>query len=187
MYTIGKLAKKFNFSRSTLLYYDSIGLLKPSSRTESGYRQYSEDDAKRLEQICRYRQTGLSLDEIRKVLDSPEDNLTQALEKRLEELNADIKRLRDQQRFILGILKSRQYYENIKVMNGETWTSLLKASGFTDEDMLQWHVEFERLAPDRHQEFLEFLCFSDDDIERIRSWARKNATAVTDKLLDKKQ
>ena len=52
MYTIGKLAKKFDLSRSTLLYYDSIGLLKPSSRTESEYRQYSEDDAARLEQIC---------------------------------------------------------------------------------------------------------------------------------------
>ena len=84
MYTIGKLGRKFDLSRTTLLYYDSIGLLKPCSRTESRYRQYSDDDAKRLEQICRYRQAGLSLDEIKRVLDSPESNLAQVLEKRLD-------------------------------------------------------------------------------------------------------
>lgn len=172
MYTIGKLASKFHFSRSTLLYYDSIGLLKPSSRTDSAYRQYSEDDAKRLEEICRYRQAGLSLEEIKKVLDSPEDNITQALEKRLDELNEDIKRLRDQQRFILGILKSGKYLQHIEVMNAEIWSSLLKASGFSEGDMQRWHIEFEHLAPEKHQEFLEFLCIPDDDIKNIRSWAK---------------
>ena len=84
MYTIGKLAGKFDLSRSTLLYYDSIGLLKASSRTESKYRQYSEDDARRLEQVCKYRLAGLELSEIKRVRDSPDNNLTQALEKRLE-------------------------------------------------------------------------------------------------------
>ena len=172
MYTIGKLAKQFQLSRSTLLYYDSIGLLKPSSRTESRYRRYSEDDAKRLEQVCRYRQAGLSLEDIKKVLDSPEDNLTQALERRLDELNEDIKRLREQQRFILGILKSSEYYRHIEVMNAETWVSLLKAAGFTERDTHQWHVDFERLAPEKHREFLEFLCIPDEEIEQIRSWAR---------------
>ncbi len=64
MYTIRKLAAEFGLSRSTLLYYDSIGLLKPSSRSESGYRQYSEGDNKQLRQICTYRQMGLQLKEL---------------------------------------------------------------------------------------------------------------------------
>ena len=172
MYTIGKLARRFQLSRTTLIYYDSIGLLKPSSRTESRYRQYSEDDAARLDQICRYRQAGLSLTEIKKVLDSPGDSLTQALERRLDELNEDIKRLREQQRFILGILKRSEYYRHIEVMNAETWISLLRASGFSQEDTHRWHVEFERLAPEKHQEFLEFLCIPDEEIAQIRAWAR---------------
>jgi DNA-binding transcriptional MerR regulator len=171
MYTIGKLARKFGLSRSTLLYYDSIGLLQASSRTESEYRQYSDDDVRRLEQICRYRQTGLSLSEIKKVLDSPGTNLTQVLEKRLDELSEEITRLRNQQRFILGILKSDQHHRHIDVMNVDTWISLLKASGFTEEDMLQWHAEFEKLSPEKHKKFLEFLCIPDADIERIRSMA----------------
>ncbi|MBI5115157.1 MerR family transcriptional regulator [Candidatus Poribacteria bacterium] len=172
MHTIGRLARKFGLSRSTLLYYDSIGLLKPSARTESEYRQYSGSDAKRLEQICRYRQAGLSLKEIANVLDSPGNTLTKALEKRLEELNDDIGRLREQQRFILGILKRRQYRRRIRVMNAEVWMSLLRASGFSDEDMLRWHVEFERLAPEKHREFLKFLCIPDEDIARIRSMGK---------------
>ncbi|MBI4832882.1 MAG: MerR family transcriptional regulator [Candidatus Lindowbacteria bacterium] len=172
MYTIGRLARKFGLSRSTLLYYDSIGLLRSSARTESQYRQYSESDSKRLEQICRYRRAGLSLKEIASVLDSRGNNLTKALEKRLEELNDDIGRLREQQRFILGILKGRQYRRRVKVMNAEVWMSLLRASGFSDKDMLRWHVEFERLAPEKHQEFLEFLCIPDEDIGRIRSMGR---------------
>ena len=90
MYTIGRLAKKFQLSRSTLLYYDSIGLLKPTSRTKGDYRQYSDNDAKRLEQICTYRRAGIRLEDIKNVLDSPEHNLAPILERRLGELNTDI-------------------------------------------------------------------------------------------------
>ena len=183
MYTIGKLASKFDLSRSTLLYYDSIGLLQASSRTESEYRQYSEDDVRRLEQICRYRRTGLSLTEIKRVLDSPETDLTQVLEKRLDELNEEITRLRNQQRFILGILKSDQHYRHIEVMNADTWISLLKASGFTEEDMLQWHAEFEKLSPEKHKKFLEFLCIPEEDIERIRTMARARENKHSDNNL----
>jgi len=67
MYSISKIAQEFDLSRSALLYYDSIGLLKPSSRSQSGYRQYSKEDKNKLQQICAYRQMGLSIKEIQKV------------------------------------------------------------------------------------------------------------------------
>ena len=69
MYSIGKIAQEFKLSRSALLYYDSIGLLKPSSRSSSGYRQYSKEDKNKLQQICAYRQMGLSIKEIQKLID----------------------------------------------------------------------------------------------------------------------
>ncbi len=170
MYTIGRLAKKFQLSRSSLLYYDSIGLLKPSARTESDYRTYSEEDAKRLEQICLYRKTGLPLMEIAKILDSPENSLAAILEARLDELNVEISRLRRQQHFIVGILKNKDLAGRIGVMNKETWSSVLAASGFTREDMIRWHIEFERHAPEKHEQFLKFLGLEEDEIESIRSW-----------------
>lgn len=70
MYTIGQLSKAFGLSRSTLLYYDKIGLLMPSARTSAGYRSYSEEDRKRLEQICLYRETGISLEDMKIILDT---------------------------------------------------------------------------------------------------------------------
>jgi MerR family transcriptional regulator, thiopeptide resistance regulator len=170
-YTIGRLAKRFQLARSTLLYYDSIGLLKPSSRTEGSYRVYSERDAERLEQICLYRRAGLRLEEIGLVIDAPENSLVAVLERRLEDLNEDIERLRQQQHFIIGLLKNNALFERMGVMSKETWVSLLKASGFTEQEMIRWHIEFERLSPDGHLRFLKFLCIPDDEIEAIRSWA----------------
>lgn len=64
MLTPGVLARRVGLSRSTLLYYDRIGLLRPSRRTLSRYRQYSEKDVQRLEQICTLRKTGLRLKDI---------------------------------------------------------------------------------------------------------------------------
>ena len=173
MYTAGRLAKRFHLSRTALLYYDSIGLLKPSGRSESHYRQYCDSDALRLEKICRFRDAGLRLKDIRRVLDSPRDSVSRALEERLEELNGEIERLRNQQRFILGLLKGKRFLARVRVMNKLTWKALLKASGFTYADMQQWHVDFERLAPEKHQQFLEFLCMPASEIERLRAGARQ--------------
>lgn len=171
-YTVGKLAQRFGLSRSTLLYYDSIGLLRPSRRAKGDYRRYGPEDARRLEQICLYRRTGLSLADIARVLESPGGRLAELLERRLVELNQDIGRLREQQRFILGILKNPALAEKVGVMDRQTWVELLEASGFSLEDMMRWHLEFERLAPDKHHRFLEFLGIPPEEIEMIRGRAQ---------------
>ncbi|WP_241087474.1 MerR family DNA-binding transcriptional regulator [Candidatus Vondammii sp. HM_W22] len=41
MFIIGQVAKEYSLSRSTRLYYDSIGILTPSGRSTSNYRLYS--------------------------------------------------------------------------------------------------------------------------------------------------
>lgn len=171
MYTVGALAKRCGLSRSTLLYYDSLGLLAPSCRTAANYRVYTEQDAERLDQICTYRRAGIPLKEIARILESPESSLARILEERLDELNCDIERLREQQRLIIGLLRNEEALGRIGVMNRETWVALLSASGFSNDDMIRWHVEFERLYPAKHRAFLEFLCIPDDEIEMIRSWA----------------
>ena len=168
-WTVGRLARRFGLSRSTLLYYDRIGLLQPSGRTAANYRTYAEADARRLEQICAYREAGLSLQDIARVLDAPDSSLVSVLERRLETLNEHILRLRSQQRLIAGLLRNESALGRIAVMSKEAWVGLLRASGYTDEDMRRWHIGFERHAPDQHQAFLEFLCIPPDEITRIRS------------------
>ena len=61
MYRIGELARRYALKTDTLRFYDKHGLLKPSSRSQSGYRMYSEADAERLCFILRAKETGFSL------------------------------------------------------------------------------------------------------------------------------
>lgn len=69
MYLIGQLAKRCAVSSDTLRFYEKNGLLVPSGRSEKGYRLYSEDDLSRIRFILRAKAIGLSLDEIRELLD----------------------------------------------------------------------------------------------------------------------
>ncbi|GAB4209903.1 MAG: MerR family transcriptional regulator [Coleofasciculaceae cyanobacterium] len=66
---VGDLAKQTGVSVRTLHYYDEIGLLSPSQRTQTGYRLYTEDDIIRLQQIVSLRQIGFSLEQIRECLE----------------------------------------------------------------------------------------------------------------------
>lgn len=77
---IGELAKQTGLSIRTLHYYDEVGLLSPSHRTEVGHRQYSARDIIRLQQILSLRQLGFSLKEIRECLESPDFSLPQVID-----------------------------------------------------------------------------------------------------------
>jgi len=172
MFTVSKLAKSCGLSRSTLLYYESVGLLKPAVRTSANYRRYGERDLRRLQQICAYRDAGLKLDDIRRILDRPETDASSVLRRRLIELNAEIEALRGHQRAILSLLKSNQSLWRTKVITKDKLVSIMRASGLSEDDMHRFHVEFERNAPEEHQEFLEFLHIPAEEIRTIREWSR---------------
>ena len=68
-WTVGKTAKLSGVTVRTLHHYDAIGLLRPSGRSESGYRFYEDGDLERLRQILFYRELAFPLDEIAMLLD----------------------------------------------------------------------------------------------------------------------
>jgi DNA-binding transcriptional MerR regulator len=68
---VGELAVRTGLTVRTLHHYDEIGLLKPSLRTEAGYRLYTAGDVARLQQVLSLRQLGFSLEEVRDCLDRP--------------------------------------------------------------------------------------------------------------------
>ena len=63
-YTIGETAQRSGFSASTLRYYEGIGLVEPSTRTDSGYRIYDDSALQRLAFVARAKDLGCSLEEI---------------------------------------------------------------------------------------------------------------------------
>lgn len=83
MYLISELANKVNVSRTTLLYYEKIGLIK-GQRQDNGYRRYSESDVQRLQLLQQLHRGGLTLKECHACLNGDLDK--QTLESRLAQL-----------------------------------------------------------------------------------------------------
>jgi len=170
--TVTSLARSCNLARSTVLYYESIGILKRPKRSAGNYRVYSEKDLERLRQICTYRDAGLTLADIRSILDAPGSDAASVLRRRLTELSAGIEHLREHQRTIARLLKTTDQFRRLPVVTKEKFTAVLRASGFTEDDMRRLHTEFENNAPNEHQEFLEFLHIPAEEIRSIREWSR---------------
>lgn len=178
MITVTQLARRCGLSRTALLYYESIGLMPPPQRSGGNYRSYSQADVLRLQQIRAWRDAGLKLDDIRQLLTTqsgrPASGAAAVLRRRLLELDTEIARLRRHQQAILKLLEHRALGRT-KMISKEKWVSIMKGCGFTAEQMDRWHAEFERAAPNEHQEFLEFLHISAPEIKTIREQSRKNA------------
>jgi len=176
LYTIGHLAKAFKLSRSTLLYYDKIGLLKPSGRSETNYRLYTQDDFDRMAQISIYKEAGLSLDSIAEVLGSSGSQSSKVLEQRLDKLNSEMSRIRQQQQLIVQLLGKDSLLRSSKIMNKAQWVNILKAAGMNENALRQWHIEFERDLPEAHSDFLESLGINTEEIKKIKAWSKDGGT-----------
>lgn len=68
---IGEVARRSGVSARMLRHYDSLGLVRPTGRSGTGYREYSDDDIRRIFHIESLRSLGLSLREVGRALDDP--------------------------------------------------------------------------------------------------------------------
>ena len=110
---IGELADRVGVNTKTIRYYESIGLLPEPQRTGSGYRDYADDDEARLVFIKTAQHLGLSLDEIREVLQlretgtAPCDHVRSVLREQVKEITkriAELRRLRDELRQLDAVI-----------------------------------------------------------------------------------
>ena len=65
---IGEVAERTELSLRTLRHYDEVGLLRPSGRSEGGFRLYTEEDVEKLLVIRRMKPLGYSLEEMLEVM-----------------------------------------------------------------------------------------------------------------------
>lgn len=86
MLRISELASLTGTTTDTLRYYERLGLLWPSSRTDSGYRLYGDAEVGRLQFIRRAKYLGLSLEEIRGLLGLAEEGECRPLRRQVAEL-----------------------------------------------------------------------------------------------------
>ena len=71
MRTVKEISDLTGISVRTLRYYDEIGLLKPTEKSDAGYRLYDDKALETLQQILFFREFDISLKEIKAVLDNP--------------------------------------------------------------------------------------------------------------------
>lgn len=87
---IGEVSRRTELPAKTVRYYADIGLVSPSGRSASGYRQYDEPEVRKLVFVRRARAFGFSVDECRELLDLYEDRQRPSREvKRLAQLRID--------------------------------------------------------------------------------------------------
>ncbi len=88
---VGELSKLTGLTIRTLHHYDEIGLLRPTFRTNTSHRLYTEDDIIKLQQIMSLKELDFSLEEIKEFFENPEYNPKEVIEMQVERLTQEIK------------------------------------------------------------------------------------------------
>lgn len=91
--TVGRVADLVGVSVRTLHHWDGIGLVRPSGRSWSGYRLYDAQDVARIHRVLVYRELGLALAEIGRILDDPAADPREHLHRQRTLLRERIRRL----------------------------------------------------------------------------------------------
>ncbi len=94
--TAAKFAALHRINKSTLLYYDEIGLFSPAIKKPNGYRYYTYRQSSRLEMILTFRELGMSIDEIREYINEPSiEGLMEVLQEKILETDVAISRMKE--------------------------------------------------------------------------------------------
>lgn len=161
-YTVNKLAKLSGVSARTLHFYDEIGLLKPAYYGENNYRYYEEDQLLMLQQILFYRELGMPLSEIQRIISSDDFDKIEALQSH--------KKILEQ-----GLDRSQQM---IKTIN-KTISHLRGKEKMKDEE---FYYGFDSEKQKEHEKYLvekgilpqEFL---DECNQKVKNWSDKEKNA----------
>ncbi|HYG27527.1 MAG TPA: MerR family transcriptional regulator [Caulobacteraceae bacterium] len=133
-YTVKEVAKLSGVSVRTLHHYDEIGLLKPASVADNGYRYYGREELLRLQQILFHRELELPLEAIGKVLGAPDFDRIEALRRHRQTLAT----------------RARRYRRLLKTLD-ETLASLEGAKEMDDKDL------YKGFAPEKQEEYEAWL------------------------------
>lgn len=93
MMTVKEIAEITNISARTLHYYDEIGLLKPTAKSEAGYRLYDDKALETLQQILFFREFDIPLKEIKSIIASPTFDRNKILQMQRKMLAANKERI----------------------------------------------------------------------------------------------
>lgn len=175
-YRVGEVARMANVTVRTLHHYDSIGLLRPSARSDAGYRLYTDADLLRLQQIHIGRALGLSLDRIGRMLDQPDFDLEHTLREQRAHLQARGREIATMIRTIDRTLASLAEKGPI-TMNPKKLFDGFDPAAYEDEARERWgHTDAYKESQRRTRGY------SKEDWARIHEAESQVLTALADEL-----
>jgi DNA-binding transcriptional MerR regulator len=155
-YTVKQLADLVRISVRTLHHYDDIGLLKPAYLGNNGYRYYEQPQLNRLQQVLMYRDFGLSLEQIKDILDTPDYDIANALRGHRQRLAERLRSLNELMRVIEKTLRRIDGDDNMT----DTYPNILHSEART--------AEYKQWLMDRYSE----------TVDRQIADVRRNITAM---------
>ncbi len=168
VFTVGESARLAHVSVRALHHYDAIGLVRPSARSESGYRLYSGEDLERLRRVRFYRELEFGLGQIAEMLDDSDARadehlrrqhrllrerrdrdleLLEAIEREMEARKMGIELTPEEQFEVFGHRRSAEYAEEAERRWGSTeaWRqSQRRTAAYTKDDWIEIKAEVAR-------------------------------------------
>jgi len=165
MYKISELAQKVNLSRTTLLYYEKLGLIS-SKRQANGYRSYSEFDLQRVKLLQQLQAGGLSLKECQACLEA-KINREQLLQ-RLQTLDEDIvqkQKSRELLSSMLGMSSMRDWHQTTDKHAPSAHLDWLMTQGFSEKQALR--LKWLSKDMNNHEQYMREFEFIFDGLDRL--------------------
>lgn len=164
MYSIGQLAKLSNITVRTLRYYDEIGLLKPSVKSEGGHRQYTEENITKLHNIMILKEFGLPLETIHEILKNKLMEITELLHLRLKMIQSEREKLEKMELSIQALL-------DFSLLENETkWIKLFESINSYPTNKFELYKIKEDYFSMEEQNVIDTLPVIGDGSEQTNNW-----------------
>ena len=203
MKTVHEVSKLAKVSVRTLHYYDSIGLLSPSTVSEAGYRLYDDTALERLQYILLFRELGFPLKEIKTILNSSDFDRNRALEQQIELLTLKKEHLENLINFARGIKAIGVRYMDFSAFDTSkideyamqakaTYGNTTYYKEYEEKTKDKTTEEMQGLSDDMMQLFVEFGQMKDEEVaseraqgqvKKLRDFINTNFYTCTNEIL----
>ncbi len=180
MMTVHEVSQLTGVSIRTLQYYDKIGLLKASARTQAGYRLYDDAALAQLQQILLFRELEFPLKEIRQILSNPDFDRARAIQQQIELLTLKKEHLEKLITLARGIQQMGGSYMDFSAFDSsrlEEYTKQARAAWGTTDAYREFEERNRKRTPEAQAQTADGLMAIFAELGQIRQSAPDCAAA----------
>lgn len=164
MITIQQLTKETSVTVRTLRYYDQIGLLEPSGKTEGGHRLYSERDVWKLQQILFLKEMGFPLKEIMNMLETERVNVKEFLQQQLLFVREEQQKFSRMEKMLQAVLYSAELEDELN------WDIMFELMQLSQQSPRMRQLFQQQVFSEEEEHLLKNLPNMSEQNEEVQEW-----------------